>query len=110
MDYEAYFDEMLTTLSYRGLVVCSQYSPVVGLLKGGKYDAVQRDLHAGRRAVFEYLQNWFAALTHAHGYFSLATWRVAVRPHLIPAGSGLEPCLGTESHLRTSAFISGCLT
>jgi uroporphyrinogen-III decarboxylase len=59
VDYEAYFDEMLTTLSYRGLVVCSQYSPVVGLLKGGKYDAVQRDLHAGRRAVFEYLQNWF---------------------------------------------------
>ena len=42
------------------LVVCSQYSPVVGLLKGGKYDAVQRDLHTGRRAVFEYLQNWFA--------------------------------------------------
>jgi hypothetical protein len=55
-----YFDEMLTTLSYRGLVVCSQYSPVVELLKGGKYDAVQRDLRSGRRAIFEYLQNWFA--------------------------------------------------
>ena len=60
VDYEAYFDEMLTTLSYRGLAVCSQYSPVVGLLKGGKYDAVQRDRHAGRKAVFEYLQSWFA--------------------------------------------------
>ena len=50
----------LTTLSYRGLVVYSHYSPVVGLLRGGKYDAVNRDLHTGRRAVFEYLQGWFA--------------------------------------------------
>ncbi len=56
MDYEAYFDEMLTALSYPGIVICSQYSPVVGLLKGGKYDAVQRDLRTGRRAVYEYLR------------------------------------------------------
>jgi hypothetical protein len=33
---------------------------VVGLLKSGKYDAVNRDLHMGRRAVFEYVQGWFA--------------------------------------------------
>ena len=59
VEYQEYFDELLTTLSYRGLVVYSHYSPVVGLLKGGKYDAVNRDLHSGRRAVFEYLQNWF---------------------------------------------------
>ena len=34
VDYQAYFDEMLSTLSYRGIVICSQYSPVVGLLTG----------------------------------------------------------------------------
>jgi uroporphyrinogen-III decarboxylase len=56
VDYEAYFDEMLDTLSHRGIVICSQYSPVVGLLKGGKYDAVRRDLHTGRRAVYDYLR------------------------------------------------------
>jgi uroporphyrinogen-III decarboxylase len=56
-EYEAYFDEMLSTLSYRGLVICSQFSPVVGLLKGGKYDAVRRDLHSGRQAVYQYLRD-----------------------------------------------------
>ena len=57
VDYEAYFDEMLATLRRRGVVICSQYSPVVGLLKGGRYDGVQRDLRSGRRAVFEYLRS-----------------------------------------------------
>jgi hypothetical protein len=56
VDYEAYFDELLSTLSYRGMVICSQYSPVVGLLKGGKYDAVNRDLRTGRQAVYRYLR------------------------------------------------------
>jgi uroporphyrinogen-III decarboxylase len=56
-EYEAYFDEMLSTLSYRGLVICSQFSPVVGLLKGGKYDAVRRDLRSGRQAVYQYLRD-----------------------------------------------------
>lgn len=57
VDYEAYFDEMLVTLRRRGVVISSQYSPVVGLLKGGRYDGVQRDMRSGRRAVFEYLQS-----------------------------------------------------
>jgi len=57
VDYEAYFDEMLATLRRRGVVICSQYSPVVGLLKGRRYDGVQRDLRSGRRAVFEYLRS-----------------------------------------------------
>ena len=61
MDYQAYFDEMLNTLSYRGIVICSQYSPVVGLLQGGKYDAVQRDLKSGRRAVYDYLRQRLAS-------------------------------------------------
>ncbi len=61
VDYEAYFDELLSTLSYRGMVICSQYSPVVGLLKGGKYDAVGRDLRTGRQAVYQSLRQRFDA-------------------------------------------------
>jgi uroporphyrinogen-III decarboxylase len=55
VEYDEYFDEMLSTLERRGIVICSQYSPVVGLLKGGKYDAVNRPLQSGRRAVYESL-------------------------------------------------------
>jgi hypothetical protein len=55
VDYEVYFRELLGVISYRGLVIDSQYSPVVGLVKGGKYEAIRRDLHTGRRAVFECL-------------------------------------------------------
>jgi hypothetical protein len=61
VDYEAYFDEMLNTLSSRGIVICSQYSPVVGLLRGGKYDAIRRDLKSGRRAVYDYLRQRLTA-------------------------------------------------
>ena len=57
LDYEAYFDEMLTTLSPRGMVICSQFSPVVGLHKGGRYDAVNRDLRTGRKAAYDYLRS-----------------------------------------------------
>lgn len=55
VEYKAYFDEMLASLDRRGIVICSQYSPVVGLLKGGKYDAINRDLPSGRKAVYDYL-------------------------------------------------------
>jgi len=61
VEYENYFDEMLRTLSYRGIVICSQFSPVVGLLKGGKYDAIRRDLRSGRRAVYDYLARRLAS-------------------------------------------------
>ena len=57
VEYEAYFDEMLSSVSRRGIVICSQFSPVVGLLKGGKYDAVRRDLRSGRRSVYWYLRD-----------------------------------------------------
>jgi uroporphyrinogen-III decarboxylase len=56
VEYEAYFDEMLASLDPRGIVICSQFSPVVGLLRGGKYDAVRRDLRTGREAVYNYLR------------------------------------------------------
>ena len=56
VEYEEYFDEMLTTLDPRGIAICSQYSPTVGLLKGGRYDAVERDMRSGRQAVYDYLR------------------------------------------------------
>jgi hypothetical protein len=59
VDYEAYFCELLEGMSYRGLVVDSQFSPVVGLLNGGKYHALRRDLNSGRRAVYDSLhRHW----------------------------------------------------
>jgi uroporphyrinogen-III decarboxylase len=53
VEYGDYFDELLSAVSYEGLVIDSQYSPVVGLLKGGKYNAIQRDLKSGRQAVYD---------------------------------------------------------
>ncbi len=59
VQFENYYKELLSTLSYKGIVIDSQFSPVVGLLKGGKYDAIRRDLKPGRKAVYEYLKNYF---------------------------------------------------
>ena len=56
VEYDAYFDELLSNVSYKGLVIDSQYSPVVGLLKGGKYNAIRRDLKSGRQAVYDNLK------------------------------------------------------
>lgn len=58
VDYEAYFQQLLDGLPYRGLLVDSQFSPVVGLLNDGKYAAIRRDLRSGRRAVYQYLQHY----------------------------------------------------
>ena len=59
VDYKEYFQELLDGLSYRGLVIDSQFSPVVGLLKDGKYTAIRRELCPGRRAVYEYLHRYW---------------------------------------------------
>jgi uroporphyrinogen-III decarboxylase len=56
VEYELYFRELLTTLPPGGMVIDSQFSPVVGLLKGGHYDAVRRDLRTGRKAVYDFLK------------------------------------------------------
>ena len=53
VEYGEYFDELLSAVSYEGLIIDSQYSPVVGLLKGGKYNAIRRDLKSGRQAVYD---------------------------------------------------------
>jgi uroporphyrinogen-III decarboxylase len=60
LEYENYFAELLADISFRGLIVDSAFSPVVCLLKGGKYDAVRRDLNTGRRTVFEHLRSRLA--------------------------------------------------
>jgi len=60
LEYANYFAEMLADISFRGLIIDSAFSPVVCLLKGGKYEAVRLDLHAGRRAVFEDLRSRLA--------------------------------------------------
>jgi len=59
VDFEGYFREMLDCIPQRGLVINSHYSPVVGLLSDGKYDAIRRDLHSGRRAVYECLRRFW---------------------------------------------------
>src|SRR5208283_1434378 len=59
VDYKEYFRELLDGLSYRGLVIDSQFSPVVGLLKDGKYTAIRRELSPGRQAVREYLHRYW---------------------------------------------------
>jgi uroporphyrinogen-III decarboxylase len=55
IEYQAYFDELLSSVNPTGMTICSQFSPVVGLLKGGKYVATRRDLKSSRAAVYQYL-------------------------------------------------------
>jgi uroporphyrinogen-III decarboxylase len=57
VDYEAYFRELLATMPRGGMVIDSQYSPVVGLLEGGQYNPVQRNLKDGRKAVYQFLRS-----------------------------------------------------
>jgi uroporphyrinogen-III decarboxylase len=64
VDYETYFDELLAGVDPRGTVICSQYSPVVGLLPGAKYNAIRRPLIEGRNQVHETLQ---AKIDARHG-------------------------------------------
>ena len=56
LEYQEYFKELFSTLDYRGMLVCSQYSPVVGLLNGGKYNGIRRDLKSGRKAVYDFIK------------------------------------------------------
>ncbi len=59
LDYEGYFSDLWDGVDLSGIVISSWYSPVVALLRGGKYDAVRRDLSSGRRAVFEHVKRRF---------------------------------------------------
>jgi uroporphyrinogen-III decarboxylase len=72
VEYGEYFDELLDSLTYPGMVICSQYSPVVGLLKGGKYEPVRRPLKEGRREVFETLSTAIQKRARAGAAHALA--------------------------------------
>jgi uroporphyrinogen-III decarboxylase len=65
VDFEAYYRDLLPGLSRRGLILNAQYAPAVGLLPGGKYDAVQRDPVPGRRAVLASIRRQLAGLMPA---------------------------------------------
>jgi len=57
-DFETYFRRTLDGVSRRGLVVLSDYSPVMGLLPGGKYESIRRDPVEGRRQLFQFLKSY----------------------------------------------------
>ncbi len=57
VEHAAYFEELLSSVDTKGLLICSQYSPVVGLLKGGKYNAIRRPLKEGRLEAYESLKS-----------------------------------------------------
>jgi hypothetical protein len=59
VEYEPYFKELLDGLSLQGLVVDSQFSPTVGLVKGGGYLEMRRDLCKERRAIYEWLSDYW---------------------------------------------------
>ena len=51
--------EMLDGLSLEGLIIDSQFTPRVALLKGGKSVQVERPLTPGRRSVRDFLHDYF---------------------------------------------------
>jgi uroporphyrinogen-III decarboxylase len=59
MDYEDYYHELLDGLSLKGLVIDSQYTPLVALIRGGKYVEIQRPVTPGKRNLNEFLHNYF---------------------------------------------------
>jgi len=59
VDYQDYFHELLDGLSLKGLVIDSQFTPLVALVKGGKYVQIQRPLMPGKRNVHDFLHNYF---------------------------------------------------
>jgi uroporphyrinogen-III decarboxylase len=61
VDYRDYFREMLDGLSLRGLVILSEFTPCVALVKGGKYVQVEREPRLEKKSVCEFLRNYFAS-------------------------------------------------
>ena len=56
-DYAGYFKEIFQYLSPGGLVIDSQFSPVLALLKGGQYNAMRRDRFEGRQQAYAALKS-----------------------------------------------------
>jgi uroporphyrinogen-III decarboxylase len=59
VEYQDYFHELLDGLSLKGLVIDSQFTPLVALVKGGKYVQVQRPLTTGKKSLCDFLHNYF---------------------------------------------------
>jgi len=57
VEYEEYFREMASLLSPEGMIIDSQYSPVVSLLRGGKYEEIRRDLGPSKKAAFDFVNS-----------------------------------------------------
>ena len=64
VDYEEYFSEMFTNVSFRGLIVQWAYLPMLRMQRDGQLAPIQGDLHAGRRSAFEYLRHRFQSPSH----------------------------------------------
>ena len=58
-EHEDYYRELLGGLSLKGLVILSQFTPLVALVRGGKYVQVQRPLMPGKKNISEFLHNYF---------------------------------------------------
>jgi len=59
VEYQDYFREMLDGLSLKGLVIDSQFTPLLALVKGGKYVQVRRPLRPGKKNVSDFLRSYF---------------------------------------------------
>jgi hypothetical protein len=59
IEYEHYYRTLSERVSSRGLIIDSQFSPIVSLTREGKYEMVERDRAQGRREVFEFLARLF---------------------------------------------------
>lgn len=55
LEHQQYYRSLLESLSPVGLIVDSQFSPIVGLTRDGKYSIVQRDQLQYRSEVFDYI-------------------------------------------------------
>jgi len=55
-NYQAYYQQMWDTLSHDGLIIDSQFSPVMSMTEGGKYTLQKRDKLTTRQAVFDFIK------------------------------------------------------
>ena len=55
IDYRAYFDRMAELIELRGVAFLQDYSPLLGLLPGGRYESVPDRREDSPREVYEYL-------------------------------------------------------
>jgi uroporphyrinogen-III decarboxylase len=56
-NYQGYYRRLLETLSYDGLIIDSQFSPIACMTEDGKYSLQRRDKVSTRRKVFDFIKN-----------------------------------------------------